>query len=229
VDAVAVAGAEGARVWVGYASGTPTLRVGRVDRPDVVSGWDLAAIAAGSMRDWGALDPHPLLLVCANGRRDRCCGHSGGRLADALWRGPYADRVLTCTHLGGHRFAPTALLLPIGALHGRLDEPAATRLVTDATRGHMAGHTLRGHSTLAEPAQVAEAHARGVTGHRGLAPLPVELTASADPHRVGATVRGWDTSGGPESLELELVRTTSPVLLSCGREPEATTHWTVAR
>ena len=71
---------------------------------------------------WGEPDPDPLLLVCANGRRDRCCGHEGGRLADALWRGPHADRVLTCTHLGGHRFAPTALLLPVGALHGRLDE-----------------------------------------------------------------------------------------------------------
>ncbi len=118
----------GVRVWVGYATGTPTLRVGRVDRPDVVAGWDLSAIAAGSLRDWGARDPDPLLLVCANGRRDRCCGHSGGRLADALWRGPHADRVLTCTHLGGHRFAPTALLLPIGALHGRLDEPGAARL-----------------------------------------------------------------------------------------------------
>ena len=126
----------GVRVWVGYATRTPTLRLGRVDRPDVVAGWDLADIAAGALRDWGRADPDPLLLVCANGRRDRCCGHSGGRLADALWRGPYTDRVLTCTHLGGHRFAPTALLLPIGALHGRLDEDAAAGLLTAATGGH---------------------------------------------------------------------------------------------
>jgi hypothetical protein len=202
--------------------------VGRVDRPDVVSGWDLSAIAAGALRDWGAPDPDPLLLVCANGRRDRCCGHSGGRLADALWRGPHADRVLTCTHLGGHRFAPTALLLPFGALHGRLDEPGATRLLTDASRGHMAGHTLRGHSTLDQPAQVAEVHARAITGHSGCAPLQVELTAPDDPARMRATVRGWRTSGGLESLGFDLVRTTSPALLSCGREPEATTHWTVA-
>jgi hypothetical protein len=204
------------------------LRVGGVDHPDAVAGWDLSAIAEGSLRDWGARDPDPLLLVCANGRRDRCCGHSGGRLADALWRGPLADRVLTCTHLGGHRFAPTALLLPTGALHGRLDEPSAARLLTDATHGDMARHTLRGHSTLDQPAQVAEVHARTITGHSGLAPLLVELTASDDPDRMGATVRGWGTSGGLESLELELVRTSSSALLSCGREPEATTHWSVA-
>ena len=204
------------------------LRVGGVDHPDAVAGWDLSAIAAGSLRDWGARDPDPLLLVCANGRRDRCCGHSGGRLADALWRGPLADRVLTCTHLGGHRFAPTALLLPIGALHGRLDEPGAARLLTDATLGDMARHTLRGHSTLDQPAQVAEVHARTITGHSGLAPLQVELTASDDPDRMGATVRGWGTSRALESLEFELVRTSSSALLSCGREPEATTHWSVA-
>ena len=221
-------GATGARVWVGYATGTPTLRVGQVDRPDAVAGWDLSAIAAGSMRDWGASDADPLLLVCANGRRDRCCGHSGGRLADSLWRGPFADRVLTCTHLGGHRFAPTALLLPIGALHGRLDQPRAAGLLTAATRGFMGADTLRGHSTLDQPAQVAEVHARTITGHGGLAPLQVALTASDDPDRMGATVRGWNTSIAGESLELALIRTSSPALLSCGRDPEATAHWSIA-
>jgi hypothetical protein len=215
----------GVRVWVGYATRTPTLRLGRVDRPDVVAGWDLADIAAGALRDWGRADPDPLLLVCANGRRDRCCGHSGGRLADALWRGPYADRVLTCTHLGGHRFAPTALLLPIGALHGRLDEDAAAGLLTAATGGHMDASTLRGLSTLDPAAQVAEVHARAVTGYGGLTPLHVELTASGDPDHVDATVRGWNDG---DSLEFDVLRTSGPALLSCGREPEATTRWSVA-
>jgi len=218
--------ATGVRVWVGYAAQTPTLRVGRVDRPGVVAGWDLADIAAGSLRDWGRSDPDPLLLVCANGRRDRCCGHSGGRLADALWRGPHAERVLTCTHLGGHRFAPTALLLPIGALHGRLDEDAAADLLTAATRGHTHAGTLRGLSTLDPAAQVAEVHARAVTGYGGLAPLQVELAGSDDANRVGATVRGWNDAQDP--LEFAVVRTSGPALLSCGREPQAATHWSIA-
>ena len=228
VDTTRTPDAAGVRVWVGYATQTPTLRLGRVDRPDVVAGWDLADIAAGALRDWGRADPDPLLLVCANGRRDRCCGHAGGRLADSLWRGPYADRVLTCTHLGGHRFAPTALLLPIGALHGRLDEDAAAGLLTAATRVHMDANTLRGHSALDQPAQVAEVHARRVTGYGGLAPLRVELTASGDPDRMGASVRGWNTPRGLQSLEFGLVRTSSPALLSCGREPETTTRWSIA-
>ena len=218
----------GVRMWVGYATHTPTLRVGRIDRPDVVAGWDLADIAAGSLRGWGRADPDPLLLVCANGRRDRCCGHAGGRLADALWRGPHAERVLTCTHLGGHRFAPTALLLPIGVLHGRLDEPGAAGLLSGATEGPMGTDTLRGHSTLEPPAQVAEVHARTVTGYGGLPPLQVELTAYDDPDRLGAAVRGWGGHGDQESVRFDVVRSSDPALLSCGREPEATTHWSIA-
>ena len=224
----AASSAAGVRVWVGYATQTPSLRVGRIDRPDVVARWDLADIAAGSLRDWGRADPDPLLLVCANGRRDRCCGHAGGRLADSLWRGPHADRVLTCTHLGGHRFAPTALLLPIGALHGRLDEDAAAGLLTAAAEGHTDPDTLRGHSVLEQPAQVAEIHARGVTGYDGLAPLQVELTASDDPDRWGATVRGWNDHDAQEALRFDVGRTRSPALLSCGREPEPTTNWSIA-
>ena len=212
-------------MWVAYSTPTPTLRIGRVDRPDVVAGWDLADIASGSLRGWGRWDPDPLLLVCANGRRDRCCGHSGGRLADALWRGPHADRVLTCTHLGGHRFAPTALLLPVGALHGRLDEQRAGGLLTEASADQMSSDTLRGHSILDQPAQVAEVHARAVSGHRGLAPLQVDLTASDDPDRIGASVRGWDPHDVQQELRFGLVRTRGQALLSCGRAPEATTRW----
>ena len=88
--------------------------------------------------------------------------------------------------------------------------------------------TLRGHSALDQPAQVAEIHARRVTGYGGLAPLQVELTSSGDPDRLGATVRGWNDHDAQESLRFDVVRTTSPALLSCGREPEPTTHWSIA-
>ena len=34
----------------------------------------------------------------------------------------FPDEVWECTHLGGHRFAPTALVLPTGYSYGRLDQ-----------------------------------------------------------------------------------------------------------
>ena len=146
--------------------------------------------------------------TCRPSRRDRC-GTGAGRTrihcsscaptADATgaagtrvvaWRRRcgavrHRDRVLTCTHLGGHRFAPTALLLPAGALHGRLDEASATDLVAQAHAGRTPSASLRGFSSLDEPAQVADAHARLVTGYDGLTPLRVDLDAprvDLDPH-----------------------------------------------
>jgi hypothetical protein len=205
------------------------LRRGTVDEPRAVAGWDLAEVAAGSLRDWGVAEPEPMLVVCANGRRDRCCGHTGGRLADELWRGEHRARVLTSTHLGGHRFAPTALLLPTGALHGRLDPAGAAALIVGARAGRMPAGTLRGFSTLSEPAQVAEARARLVSGHTGAAPLPVELHPGPDADRATAQVRvpaGAAHAGSV--LEIALRRTAVTGLRSCGRAPESAMRWTLA-
>jgi hypothetical protein len=211
------------RVWVADAAGA-ALRVGTVDDPHEVAGWDLAGLAAGSWRQWGRPDPEPLLLVCANGRRDRCCGHAGGRLAEQLWAGPAdAGRILTSTHLGGHRFAPTALLLPWGLLHGRLDEAGAAAILAGAAAGTTPTATLRGHSTLDAPRQVAEVHARQVTGHTGLDPLPVALTGDPAAGRLLARV---GPTGG--DLAVELARARVGRVASCGRAPEPVEQWVVA-
>ncbi|MDN5860283.1 MAG: sucrase ferredoxin, partial [Pseudonocardia sp.] len=47
-----------------------------------------------------------LLLVCTHGRRDRCCALDGRALAAAV-RSIGEPDVWECSHLGGHRFAPT--------------------------------------------------------------------------------------------------------------------------
>ena len=218
---------QGARVWVGYVARDPVLRVGHVDSPADVAGWDLAAVAAGALRDWGERDPDPLLLVWANGRRGRCCGHDAGRLADALWRGPHGDRVLTCTHLGGHRFAPTALLLPHGALHGRLDEESATDLIRGAAQGHMRYDTLRGFSQLPPAAQVADAHARATHRHHGSAALQVDLITGSEPGHLMARAHIPAEHSSPAVESIVLSRTSGPVILGCGRSPEQTTRWSI--
>lgn len=63
------------------------------------------------------------LLVCTHGARDRCCGRDGSRLAVEL-TSQHTDpniRVWHASHLGGHRFAPTATLLPHGTSWAYLD------------------------------------------------------------------------------------------------------------
>lgn len=220
---------EGFRVWVAHSSGQPSLRVGAVADPAVVATWDLEAVAGGGLRQWGQAGAGPLLAVCANGRRDRCCGHAGGRLADALWGGPERAQVVTSTHLGGHRFAPTALLLPWGVLHGRLDLEAARAVLAGALAGQTPTATLRGHSSLSEAAQVAEVHARAHAGYGGLAPLPVSVDLGPEgrsPHPQRATARVGLPDG--DTLTVPLVRESFDHVSSCGRALEPTQRWSVA-
>lgn len=66
----------------------------------------------------------PQVLVCTHGSRDRCCGVLGGAIFAQLknqLRPILPDAVWQVSHLGGHRFAPTALCLPLGLLLGRVE------------------------------------------------------------------------------------------------------------
>jgi len=57
------------------------------------------------------------VLICTHGQRDRCCGSLGMALHKKLEAMP-ADTGLVhsrrTSHMGGHRFAPTALVFPEG-------------------------------------------------------------------------------------------------------------------
>src|SRR5919106_341585 len=61
------------------------------------------------------------VLVCTHGRRDACCGTLGTRLAQSLPGLGAGVHVWRTSHTGGHRFAPTALLLPEGTMWAYLD------------------------------------------------------------------------------------------------------------
>ncbi|MCB0917022.1 MAG: hypothetical protein KDC39_00465 [Actinobacteria bacterium] len=73
-------------------------------------------------------------FLCTNGRRDRCCAE----FARDLLR-PLHDRVWEITHLGGHRFAPTAMRTD-GVFFGRLGEAElAAVLAEQAPMEHVRG------------------------------------------------------------------------------------------
>src|SRR6185312_1871161 len=117
--------------------------------------------------------PDPLLLVCTHGRRDRCCALDGRALVKALVEAGEPD-VWESTHLGGHRFAPTALVLPTGYLYGRLDVGGAVAAHKAAAVGEVEPALCRGRSTWTQPGQVAELAVRAETGLRGANVLQVE-------------------------------------------------------
>ena len=118
----------------------------------------------------------PMLLVCTHGRIDRCCAVDGRALARAVTATGESD-VWESTHLGGHRFAPTALVLPTGYLYGRLDVAGAVAAYKAAAVGEVEPALCRGRSTWTQPGQVAELAVRAETGLRGADVLRVEASA----------------------------------------------------
>lgn len=147
-------------------------------RPDDAPGHDLA---------------EPVLLVCVNGKRDQCCAIEGRALVRdiAARDAALAKQVLECSHLGGHRFAPTALLLPRGDVHGRVYADDAASILSAAVNGCTYLPTLRGTPSLPQPLQAAEIELR-----RHLSDMHTrfeyEPVGSPDRYRATAGSRQWD-------------------------------------
>jgi hypothetical protein len=199
-------GATARRFWFAHTSaGGVRMRSGvveddvllRPDLPDVLRG-----ASEGQLPPWGARDERPLLLVCTNARRDRCCAIEGLVLADGLAErlagGPHADRVLEVNHLGGHRFAPTALLLPAGVAYGRLDVDTAAAVLQAAEHGRLAAlDRVRGRTAAPPPAQAAGLAVRISEGVDGIDDIDVL-------RRAGDRWAPVPMSFAPENGETEL-------------------------
>ncbi|MGH3760100.1 sucrase ferredoxin [Actinophytocola sp.] len=150
-----------------------------VGDPKALLDLDFTRAGAGEPGLLGERVPDPMLLVCTNGRRDVCCALRGRPVAAAL-AGSHGEAVWECTHLGGHRFSPTALLLPTGYAYGRLNVAAGGRLLTGT--GVVTGD-CRGRSTWPPAGQVAELAVRERVGD----PDPDALRVTA----VEAGGDGW--------------------------------------
>ena len=132
------------------------------------------------------------MLICAHGRRDVCCAVRGRALAATVAETDPAGGIWESSHLGGHRFAPTALVLPTGYAYGRLDVGTALDACKSAGIGEVGPAGCRGHVGLDPAAQVAELAVREHTGVRGADELLVRPGEGAGPievvHRDG---RRW--------------------------------------
>ena len=180
-----------------------------------------AAVAAGdadAVRRLlpGASPSPPHLLVCSNGRRDVCCALQGRPVAlAAAVAAP--DRVWEATHLGGHRFAPTAAVLPTGMVHGRLDAEAAVAVLDAADRGEVVVESARGRTTWSAPGQAAELAVRRATGEQ-----------SADALRITEDDAGWlvthaDGRAWRVGVAEQTARTSRPE--SCGKDAAPLRSW----
>ncbi len=128
------------------------------------------------------------------------------------------------SHTGGHRFAPTGLVLPHGTAWAFLDDDALDRII--AMRGPVGDDLLgryRGSSAFATPAhQAAERVAFGAIGwswlqHRRRA-TDLEPTTEG---RSRVLVEGIDPQGQLRSWTVEVTAGRTLPVPECGKDPAA--------
>ncbi len=162
------------------------LRAATVHDPSRLLHLDFAALGMGDHHTFDSVlqgHPHtgaPLALVCTNGKRDRCCALLGRPLAAELATAG-VEGVWEVTHLGGHRFSPTLLVLPYGYAYGRAQAHAVKEVLHGVQEGRIVDEGCRGNSAWERPGQAAELAVRGTTGEDAAEALSVVRTDGAAP------------------------------------------------
>ncbi len=207
------------------APGAGWVRRGAAEDPAELLALDLARLGAGHHDGFGT--PHtgePLALVCTNGRRDRCCALLGRPLADELAASGHGD-VWEITHLGGHRFAPTMLVLPHGYAYARQHAASAKAVLAAAAQDRVVTGSCRGRSAWDNAGQAAELAVRDLTGEDhadALTVLPAApaAPAAAPPADGPRTVRVRHRDGRHWTVTLGPLPPGTPARpQSCGAEP----------
>ncbi|MGH4034919.1 sucrase ferredoxin [Actinomycetota bacterium Odt1-20B] len=189
------------RVYVAHtAPGHSWLRTHVTQAPRELLDLDFVALGNGDHQDFGT--PHtgaPLALVCTNGKRDRCCALLGRPLAAEL-AGAGVEGAWEVTHLGGHRFSPTLLVLPYGYAYGRASAHDVKEILEAAREGRVVTRGCRGGSAWERPGQAAELAVRRAVGEDAAGALTVVQVVQVDGQvvqadgQVDAAAPGWDVA-----------------------------------
>ncbi|MFF4956485.1 sucrase ferredoxin [Streptomyces sp. NPDC001222] len=162
------------------------LHAATTAEPERLLDLDFTALGSGDPRSFDVSlrgEPHtgaPLALVCTNGRRDRCCALLGRPLAAEL-AASGVEGVWEVTHLGGHRFSPTLLVLPFGYAYGRAQAPHVKEVLHGVREGRVVVEGCRGSSAWERPAQAAELAVRTSAHEYAADALTVVRTDGAAP------------------------------------------------
>lgn len=172
------------------------------------------------------------LMVCTHGSRDACCAKFGYPLYRSLREQADAAgvRVWRCSHLGGHRFAPTLLDLPSGRMFGRVDEGDVGALLAGGVDLLARVPRLyRGRSALPEPVQIVESRLWQQAGpaFEG-AVLSWDVAQEGERWKVG--LRAVAADGQKFAMDARVERAASAAVAtpaSCGRDPETESPWSI--
>ena len=219
-------GGDDARVIRYSPPGTTDEAVGHLERAEVAVPADKVIGAAADLADGarrqpgpGSAEPVTDVLICTHGRRDACCGSRAPpwRSTLAHLAGPVGDgrvRLWRTSHTGGHRFAPTAIVLPGATWCRPFLDPRARR---SRRPGRAPRRPARPLPRLPRPGVPGDAGRRaGGLGRRRMGLVRLDARRGA-PRDGRVRVTGRSPTGAVAQLEASVeVRRQLPVP-DCGR------------
>jgi hypothetical protein len=123
---------------------------------------------------------HPLLLVCAHGKHDRCCARYGRPLYEALLEQVDDGWLWQVSHVGGDRFAGNLVCLPEGLYFGRVGAEEAWPVLDEHLAGRIHLECYRGRCAYTFPVQAAESRIRGELALTGIGDLALVVAEGAE-------------------------------------------------
>ncbi len=150
------------RFWLAHTTpGGVRMRSGSLDNITDVLRWDWQAIIKGELPAVGRRSADPVLFLCTNGKKDQCCAVHTRKIVDQLRPNPeLTGQIYEASHIGGHRFAPTGILLPFGVMVGRMSIEKTLELLNDSWSGNINPQYMRGRTAHPPFAQMAEIEVR---------------------------------------------------------------------
>lgn len=125
---------------------------------------DFNAMLTGSLSYRAFLREDPLYIVCTNGSHDACCARHGLPVYKSLSMALGKPDVWQTSHIGGHRFAGTAVFLPHGIFYGRMTAENAPELLNDYQQNRLDLDHYRGRTCYSKVQQAGEYFLRRETG-----------------------------------------------------------------
>jgi hypothetical protein len=185
-----------------------------IDDPRELLAVDPTVLDSDAPPGVGAPGPAAVYLVCANGRRDRCCADRGRPVLRALQEAG-VEGVWESSHVGGDRFAANVVCLPTGVYYGRVPPDDAARILPDHAAGLLELDCYRGRCCYPALMQAAEIFVRRDLGERRLDALHF-LSVSEEGNGTATVELVHDTA---DRIRVRVERYRGePELLTCGAD-----------
>ena len=196
----------------------------RAESLEALTQLDLPALSHGEPIEGATRRHEPYFFVCVHGKRDRCCAQRGMPLYSEL-TALAPERTFITTHLGGHRFAATMVVLPHGICYGRVPQGVGARIVAahDEQRLFDLEH-VRGRASYEGEVQAAEVSIRKELGELGLNALTLVQSEAVEG---GTRVTFSHALTGLTHSRVVSSEAMPPLAQSCGAAPKPSSRLVV--